>query len=77
MKKLSNISIIQMRKILMYLGLSKLRTRGGHEAWHKNGLIRPIILQTHISPVPITVVKSIISTLNISTTDFINLIEQL
>lgn len=59
----------------MCLGLSKLRTRGGHEAWHKKGLNRPVILQTHISPVPITVVKSIIITLNISTANFIKLLE--
>ena len=46
MKKLSNISLKEFRAVLTALGLHKMRTKGGHEAWVREGLRRPIIIQT-------------------------------
>ena len=49
---LYNISIKTLRDYLEWKGLKKIRTSGGHEIWSRKDLIRPIVLQTHISPVP-------------------------
>jgi predicted RNA binding protein YcfA (HicA-like mRNA interferase family) len=72
MKKISNISLTTMRVILIDYGLKKMRTKGGHEAWGKNGMTRPIIIQTHVNPIPIHIVQNCIKALNISTEEFLN-----
>jgi len=43
MKTLSNISANEFRTVLKLLGLSLKRTKGGHEAWMKEGTTRPVI----------------------------------
>ncbi len=53
------------------------RTKGGHEAWKKPGLTRPIIFQTHVEPVPEMVVKNAIRDLGISREEFLAIYEQL
>jgi predicted RNA binding protein YcfA (HicA-like mRNA interferase family) len=72
MKKISNISLTTMRVILTDYGLKKMRTKGEHEAWGKNGMTRPIIIQTHVNPIPIHIVQNCIKALNISTEEFLN-----
>lgn len=51
MGQLDNISIEVFRRFLKYLGLTKESVEGGHEKWSKDGMTRPVILQTHISPI--------------------------
>lgn len=77
MKSLKNISISDFRKILELLGCSFSRTRGGHEAWKKQGLTRPIIFQTHVDPVPEMVVKNAIRDLGITREQFLSVYENL
>ena len=77
MKKLSNISLKEFRAILSVLGLQKMRTKGGHEAWIREGLCRPVIIQTHVDPVSELVVRKTINDLNISREEFIDLLESL
>lgn len=77
MKKLSNISIADFRKILTALGCDYYRTKGGHEAWKKFGLSRPIIFQTHVNPVPEMVVKNIIRDLGITRDEFLAVYEKI
>ena len=48
----SNISTSLYREILSYLGLEYVRTKGGHEMWFKQGMLRNAVFQTHIEPVP-------------------------
>ena len=71
-KKLKNLTLRDIRSFLIRFGCVKDRTRGGHEAWRKPGLARPIIIQTHEDPVPEHVVRSIIKTLGISRDDFLS-----
>ena len=52
MKGLSNISVREYRMILSKLGLTLVRRKGGHEAWMKQGMTRPVVFQTHIDPIP-------------------------
>ena len=77
MKKLSNITLKEFRAILTSLGLHKMRTKGGHEAWVREGLKRTIIIQTHVDPVSELVVRKTINDLGISRDDFLALLEKL
>jgi hypothetical protein len=51
-KHLRNISLDDYRKYLAYIGCKCTRTKGGHEHYTRNDLLRPLTLQSHISPVP-------------------------
>lgn len=74
-KKLKNLTLRDIRSFLIRFGCARDRIRGGHEAWKKPGLARPIIIQTHEDPVPEHVVRSIIKTLGISRDDFLSAIQ--
>lgn len=69
--KISNVSLSDFRKFLRYAGCVKVDGGdGGHEKWKKEGARRSIIIQTHIDPVPILVVKSNLKTLELSNSYF-------
>ena len=75
MGTLSNISITQFRDMLAALGLSCVRTKGDHEAWSKNGMLRPVIFQTHVDPIPEFIIRNNLKTLGISRDEFIALLK--
>jgi predicted RNA binding protein YcfA (HicA-like mRNA interferase family) len=77
MRSLSNITIKELRAVLTLLGLVKLRVKGGHEAWMKSGMTRPIIFQTHIEPIPTFIIRNCIRDLGISKDDFLELLEKI
>ena len=59
-RRLSNITVKKFRKFLQSERLNLIKDskgRGGHEKWSKSELSRPIIIQTHIDPVPEFIVK--------------------
>lgn len=56
--KLSNIPLNDFRDFLIKIGCKKISTEGGHEKWVRKDLTRPIILQTHITPVPEFIIKN-------------------
>lgn len=58
MGKLKNISLKQFRAYLLQCGLKHIRTKGGHEIWSAKELTRPVVLQTHIDPIPEFIVKN-------------------
>lgn len=62
-KNLKNIKLSTFRKFLEYKGLKMIRVSGGHEVWSRADLTRPVIIQTHIDPVPEFVIKSNLCTL--------------
>jgi hypothetical protein len=72
--RMSNISLSDFRKFLFEQGCSRTESgtkgRGGHEKWAKEGLTRPITLQTHIDPVPEHIVRSNLRTLGVSRKEF-------
>lgn len=68
-RRLNNISLREFRSYLEFHGLKKIRTKGGHEIWSRNDLLRPVILQTHIDPVPIFIVKNSLRTMRLTTKD--------
>lgn len=77
MRKLSNITIAEFRQILAILGLEKDRTKGGHEAWIKTGMTRPVIFQTHKDPVPEFIVRNAIRDLGMTRQEFLDILENL
>ena len=77
MRTLSNITIAELRDVLTRLGLTKVRTKGGHEAWMKPGMKRPVIVQTHVNPVPEFIIKNNLRVIGIRKQDFLAELESL
>lgn len=70
MGKYSNISVERFRKILREFGLELVRTKGGHEMWFKKGMLRNVVFQNHVEPIPEDIVKNNIKTIGISREEF-------
>ncbi len=75
MGTISNISLAKYRKFLLAVGCTCAGISGGHEKWHKDGLTRPIIVQTHIDPVPAFILKNALRSLGISTQEFLEIMK--
>ncbi len=73
---LSNIKISVFRDFLEAQGLHYIDTKGGHEKWSKRGLLRPVIFQTHIDPVPIPVLKNNLRTVGCTTQNLIDFLNK-
>lgn len=69
-KHLKNIPLKTFRKYLEHKGLKHIRTTGGHEVWSRQDLTRPIVIQTHITPVPEFIVKQVFRALGVDKQDF-------
>jgi hypothetical protein len=55
---LKNIKLKDFRKYLESKGLKVIRTNGGHEVWGGKCLLRPIVLQTHVDPIPEFIIRN-------------------
>ena len=71
-RKLSNVSITDFKEFLTKVGCKHQGTERGHEKWSKKELLRPVIFQTHIDPIPEFIIKNALRTLNMSKQDFFN-----
>lgn len=67
---IKNVSLASFKRFLKYKGLKHIRTTGGHEVYSKKELLRPVILQSHIDPVPIHIIKSNLRTIGVSLQEF-------
>lgn len=74
-RRMSNIPLRDFRLFLFNNGLSRTGYNGGHEKWEREGLLRPIMLQTHVDPVPQFVIKNALNALGISKSDFLEQIK--
>ena len=63
MGRLQNISLRDFRRFLEHKGLKMIRTRGGHEVWTRSDLGRPVVLQTHVDPVPEFMIRNNLNTI--------------
>lgn len=72
---LKNIPLKTFRNFLSYMGLRLLRIEGGHEVWSRKDLLRPVILQTHIDPVPEFIVKNSLRTISATKEDYIEFLK--
>jgi len=71
-QNLKNIGLNDFRRFLEYKGLKVIRTKGGHEVWSGKSLLRPIILQTHINPVPEFIIRNNLRTLDSNKNELLN-----
>ena len=72
--KLSNIPLKDFRSFLANAGCNLIRTKGGHEIWTRKDLSRPIVVQTHESPIPEFIIKNTLRTLGLTISDFFNIL---
>lgn len=75
MVRFKNIPLKTIRDYLISKGLKHIRTTGGHEIWGGKCLQRPIVIQTHIDPVPEFIVKQILRALNETDDGFIRFLQ--
>jgi hypothetical protein len=73
---LKNISLQLFRAYLKSKGLKIIRTKGGHEIWGGKQLKRPIVLQTHIDPIPEFIIRNNLRTLGTTPSDLILFIKE-
>jgi len=67
---LKNISLSTFRAFLKYYGLNCISNKGGHEKWSKQNMRRPVILQTHIDPVPEFIISSNLRSMQCTAKEF-------
>ena len=57
--RISNITIADFRQFLTDKGLKEVESGNtGHEKWNKEGMLRPVVFQTHIDPIPEFIVQN-------------------
>lgn len=66
-----------MRKILIHQGCKCINHDKGHDKYVKSSLLRPIVIQNHIDPVPEFIVKQIMRTLGLKGSDMEKIISEL
>jgi hypothetical protein len=72
---IKNISLRLFRQFLTSKGLKIIRTNGGHEIWGGKQLLRPIVIQTHIDPIPEFVIKNNLRNMGVTVEDFLKFCE--
>jgi len=72
--KLSNVPLYDYRCFLSKVGCNLSGIEGGHEKWTRKDLTRPIIVQTHESPVPEFIIRNALRNLNLTKKDFFNIL---
>lgn len=77
MSKTKNIPLKKYREFLKHVGCTHIKTTGGHEKWTRKDLLRPIIVQTHIDPVPEFILLNGLRGLNITKKEFLKILEEL
>lgn len=73
-QRLSNVSLEDYRSFLQKAGCTSTSIKGGHEKWTKQGLLRPIIVQTHVDPVPEFIIKNALRSLGLNKADFFSIL---
>jgi predicted RNA binding protein YcfA (HicA-like mRNA interferase family) len=73
--KTGNVSIKDLKKVLLKLGCKEVGINSGHIKYVRADLTRPIIFQTHIDPVPRFIIQQIIRTLSLDKKAFEKLLK--
>jgi predicted RNA binding protein YcfA (HicA-like mRNA interferase family) len=76
MGKLKNITLKTFRLYLLHCGLKQIRIKGGHEIWSAANLTRPVVLQTHIDPVPEFIIKNNLRTIGKNEDHLLNFLKR-
>lgn len=73
-RKLCNVKLSDYREFLTKSGCKCIGTEGGHEKWSRKDLTRPVIVQTHIEPVPEFIIKNALRTLGLTKKQFFEIL---
>ena len=73
---MKNISLKLFREYLKFKGLNIIRINGGHEIWGGKQLKRPIVLQTHVDPIPEFIIRNKLRTLGTDKKDFDDFVKE-
>jgi hypothetical protein len=73
-RKLGNVSLADYRLFLSKTGCKLTSVEGGHEKWVRKDLTRPIIVQTHESPVPEFIIRNALRNLGLTKKDFFSIL---
>ena len=66
----SNISITDFRQFLADKGLNEVESGNtGHEKWNKDGMLRPVVFQTHIDPIPEFIIHNNLRNMGLTASD--------
>lgn len=66
----SNITIADFRQFLADKGLTEVESGNtGHEKWNKEGMLRPVVFQTHIDPIPEFIVHNNLRNMGLTASD--------
>lgn len=66
----SNLSIADFRQFLADKGLTEVESgNSGHEKWNKEGMLRPVVFQTHIDPIPEFIVHNNLRNMGLTASD--------
>ena len=66
----SNITIADFRLFLAEKGLKEVESGNtGHEKWNKEGMLRPVVFQTHIDPFPEFIVHNNLRNMGLTASD--------
>lgn len=74
-RHLKNISLSKFQSFLELCHCKCIRTKGGHETWSRADLTRPIIIQSHIDPIPEFIIKNNLKTLGYTKDQFFDILE--
>ncbi len=74
-RSLKNISIAKFESFLVLAGCKYIKTTGGHKKYSRCDLKRPIVFQSHIDPIPEFIIKNALRPLNISKTEFFDVLD--
>lgn len=72
---LSNISVAKFQAFLDLCQCKQIGINGGHEKWTRIDLTRPIIIQTHIEPIPEFIIKNNLRGLGYTKKQFFQILE--
>lgn len=73
-QKLSNVSLADYELFLLKAGCKHIRDSGGHKVYSRKDLTRPIVVQSHIDPVPEFIIKNALRALGLSRKDFFEIL---
>ena len=73
-RKLKNVSLADYILFLEKAGCKRIRTNSGHFIYSRMDLMRPIVVQTHIDPVPEFIIKNALRAMGLSEKDFFDIL---
>ena len=69
--RICNISIADFKVFLAEQGCKMVESsNSGHEKWSKEGMLRPVVFQTHIDPIPEFIIRNNLRSMGLTAKDF-------